>query len=204
MFTITPAAPANFPAAAAVLAEAFEHDTVMASLVAGTDQPRTRLTLLFEALLRSAAPRGIRIDLARRDNDGAIIGAAIWELPGYRASTLARVGELPALMRALGWRGLWAAARLQSRLASYRPAEPHWYLAEIGVGSAARGAGVGSALLANRLGAIDAAGEAAYLESSNERNRALYQRMGFTPIGIIRDIRGAAPAAMWRPGVSRG
>lgn len=202
MFTITPAAPADVPAAAAVMAEAFERDTVMASLTAGSDQPRVRLAELFGALMRSGSLRAGRIDLARRDDDGRILGAAIWEAPDHRTSLLRRLTELPTFVRALGWGGLRTAMRLQSRLAVHRPAEPHWYLAQIGVSAEARGAGVGSALLASRLGVIDSTGLPAYLESSNERNRALYRRMGFANIATISGLPNASPAAMWRAPVA--
>lgn len=198
MFTITPAAAADVPAAAAVLAEAFERDTVMGSLTSGSDQSRIRLAELFGALMRSGPLHGGRIDLARRDEDGAILGAAIWETPGHRTSFLRQLAELPAFARALGWDGLRAGMRIQSRLAAHRPAEPHWYLAQVGVGAEARGSGVGSALLASRLGAIDATGLPAYLESSNERNRALYRRMGFVSIATISGVPNASPAGMWR------
>lgn len=204
MFTITPAAPADVPAAAAVLAEAFTHDTVMATLLARADRPHDRLVELFGALMRSGALHAGRIDLARRDDDGEILGAAIWEPPGHRTSLARQLTELPAFTRALGWQGLRAAARLQGRLAAHRPAEPHWYLAEIGVSARARGTGVGSALLRSRLGAIDAAGQPAYLESSNEKNRALYRRMGFVTIAMITGVKDALPAAMWRAPVPLG
>lgn len=202
MFTITPAAPADVPAAATILAEAFERDTVMGSLTSASDQPRVRLAELFGALMRSGSLHAGRIDLARRDEDGAILGAAIWELPGHRTSLLRQVAELPAFARALRWRGLRAAMRLQSRLAAHRPAEPHWYLAQIGVGAEARGAGVGSALLKSRLGMIDATGLPVYLESSNERNRGLYRRLGFASIATISGVPNVSPAAMWRAPVA--
>jgi ribosomal protein S18 acetylase RimI-like enzyme len=198
MFTIAPAAPADVPAAAAVLAGAFERDTVMTTLTSGSDQPRARLTELFGALMRSGSLHAGRVDLARRDEDGQILGAAIWEAPGRRTSLLRQVAELPAFARALGWAGLRAAIRLQSRLAVHRPAEPHWYLAQIGVSAEARGAGVGSALLNSRLRTIDTTGQPAYLESSNERNRALYRRAGFSTIATVSGIPNASPAAMWR------
>jgi ribosomal protein S18 acetylase RimI-like enzyme len=198
MFTITPAAPADVPAAATVLAEAFEHDTVMGSLTSGSDRPRARLAELFGALMRSGSLHAGRIDLARRDRDGAILGAAIWETPQHRTSLLRQLAELPGFVRALGWHRLGEAVRLQSRLAAHRPAEPHWYLAQIGVSAEARGTGVGSVLLRSRLQAIDATGLPAYLESSNERNRALYRRMGFATIAAVPALQDVTPAAMWR------
>jgi len=199
MFTITPASHADIPETAAVLASAFVGDTVMSTLVHGDDRER-RLTGLFAALMRSGALRTGRVDVARRDSDGLILGAAIWDAPAHRASLAAQLRELPGFVRALGVRGLVSAARLQGVLARHRPSEPHWYLAEIGVSEQARGAGVGSALLTSRLRKIDALEQPVYLESSNERNRALYRRHGFTRMRTIAGIASAAPAAMWREG----
>lgn len=201
MFTILPASPADVPAAAAVLGEAFAHDVVMGSLVMGDHRP-ARFARLFTALMRAGALRTGLVDLARRDDDGVVLGAAIWEAPGRHASLLDQARELPDFVRALGAGGLRRALRLQSVLARHRPAEPHWYLAQIGVGRDARGTGVGGALLRSRLARIDSEEAPAYLESSNERNRALYQRLGFEVIGAIPGVPGAAPASMWRSGAA--
>ncbi|WP_285042903.1 GNAT family N-acetyltransferase [Plantibacter sp. LMC-P-059a] len=197
MFTIAPASPADLEEAAAVLATAFRQDTVTSTLVSGADRGR-RLALLFQAMLRSGAASSSRVDLARRDTDGVVLGVAVWEMPDARHSLLDQARQLPMFVRALGLRGLPRAMRLQRTLAAHRPAEPHWYLAQIGVGDGARGAGVGGALLESRLRAIDAAALPTYLESSNERNRALYRRSGFRSIASITGIPGVAPAAMWR------
>ncbi|RII89814.1 N-acetyltransferase, partial [Clavibacter michiganensis] len=79
-----------------------------------------------------------------------------------------------------------------------RPGLPHWRLAEVGMGAAARGLGVGSALLAHGLARVDADGSAAYLESSTARNRALYLRNGFAELGALTGLAGSRPVAMWR------
>lgn len=197
MFTIAPASPADLEEAAAVLATAFRQDTVTSTLVSGSDR-ECRLALLFEAMMRSGAPSSGRVDLARRDTDGVVLGVAVWETPDARHSVLDQVRQLPRFARALGLRGLPRAMHLQRTLALHRPVEPHWYLAQIGVGDGARGAGVGGALLESRLRAVDAAGLPVYLESSNERNRALYRRSGFRSIASITGIPGVTPAAMWR------
>ena len=148
--------------------------------------------------MRAGALRSGRIDLARRESDGLLLGAAIWQQPGQRPSLLTQACELPGFVRALGWRGLRDAIRVHTILTRHRPTEPHWYLAQIGVSAEARGAGVGSALLRSRLEKIDAEALPAYLESSNERNRALYRRHGFESIGTIAGVPNARPAAMWR------
>lgn len=71
------------------------------------------------------------------------------------------------------------------------PQEPCWYLPIIGVDPAMQGRGVGSALLRYALARSDADGVPAYLESSNPRNIALYERHGFE---VIRTIQvGSSP-----------
>lgn len=198
MPTITPASLADVPAAAAVLAEAFAGDPVLAAVTGRPSPTADLLARLFAPVLRSGAlPLG-GVDLARRA-DGEIVGVAVWEPPGARSHLLSQVLELPAFVAALGLRGLRHAARVQSRMAAHRPAAQHWYLAQIGAATSARGTGVGSALLGSRLARIDAEGAAAYLESSNERNRRLYAREGFQEVAPIDGIPGARPMSMWRP-----
>lgn len=197
MFTIAPASPADIPAAAAALASAFAHGTTIGSLVNGANR-ESRLAGLFRALMHAGAFHAGRVDLARRDSDGVVLGAAIWEEPGRRPSLLTHARQLPGFVHALGWRGLRPAIRVQTALARHRPIEPHWYLAQIGVSAVARGTGLGSALLRSRLEKIDGEGLPAYLEASNERNRALYQRHGFERIATIEGIPNARPTGMWR------
>lgn len=192
---ITPARERDLPAAAAVLAHAFRDDPVMAAILPG-GRRLERLSTLFEAMLRGAAFETGSVDLARRADDDRILGVAAWEGPGS-ASLPWR--HLPGYLSALGVMGLARAAVLSSRLARHRPRSPHWYLAQIGVSPAARGLGVGGALLRSRLETLDVTRETAYLESSTADNRRLYGRLGFEAIAPIRGIRGASPMAMLRP-----
>ena len=202
--SITAARPDQLDAAAAVLAEGFRDDPVMRGFVPRGPRRHARLVDLFAAMMRSI-PRARRtVDVAVVDGD--VVGAAVWEAPRTRASSplslpvsWEELGQLPRYLRALGLVGLVPAARHQATLAAPRPRLPHWYLGEIAVGDAARGLGVGTSLIEHRLAAVDEAGDAAYLESSTERNRALYRRMGFVELGPIRGLPGATPAAMWRP-----
>jgi ribosomal protein S18 acetylase RimI-like enzyme len=71
------------------------------------------------------------------------------------------------------------------------PTEPHWYLPIIAVEPAQQGRGLGAALLRHALARCDADGLPAYLESSNPRNIALYQRHGFEVQGAIQ--AGSSP-----------
>lgn len=201
MYTISPASPADLPAVASVLARAFEGDPVLAAVTGRPSPTAEALARLFAPLLRSGAlPLG-GVDVARRA-DGDVVGAAVWEPPGTTKHLLRQIVELPSFVGALGLRGIRHALRTQGLLAKHRPAEKHWYLAQIGAIASARGTGVGSALIESRLSRIDAEGAPAYLEASNERNRRLYAREGFQAIAPITGIDGARPTAMWRPGTS--
>lgn len=77
-------------------------------------------------------------------------------------------------------------AAVIEEMGRYHPLEPHWYLPFIGVEPAWQGHGLGSALLRSSLARIDADGLPAYLESTNPRNRPLYERHGFEALGEIR------------------
>ncbi|MBA3887455.1 MAG: GNAT family N-acetyltransferase [Acidobacteria bacterium] len=72
------------------------------------------------------------------------------------------------------------------QMGAFHPEEPCWYLPLIGVDPAHQGRGHGSALLRYALERCDRDGVPAYLESSNPRNIALYERHGFEVLGSIQ------------------
>jgi ribosomal protein S18 acetylase RimI-like enzyme len=74
----------------------------------------------------------------------------------------------------------------------------HWYLFILGTEQAAQGQGLGSALLDHMLGRVDADGMPAYLESSSERNLALYGRHGFEVTSEVVIPGGPRIWLMWR------
>ena len=79
------------------------------------------------------------------------------------------------------------------------PKEPHWYLNVISTHPSHQGRGLGARALAAMLERIDAAHEAAYLESSNPRNMTLYRRHGFEEIGTPIELPdGPSLVPMWR------
>ncbi|QGQ17973.1 GNAT family N-acetyltransferase [Cellulomonas sp. JZ18] len=200
MILVTPAAPAHADEVAHVLAEAFEDDPVLAGVVGGPAGParRTRLLHLFGALVRSGPLRAGTVDVARREGDDRVLGAAVWQAPGAAPGLVGHLGQLPRLLRVDGPAGLLRAASVQRVLDAHRPRRPHWYLQEIGVRASARGLGVGGALVAARLAAVDGQDAPAFLESSTPRNRRLYRRHGFVETAPVRGLPGAAPTGMWR------
>jgi len=76
----------------------------------------------------------------------------------------------------------------------------HGYVPFIGVRPARQGNGLGTALLRDRLAALDAAGIPAYLEASSARSLRLYQRLGFVPQPTTVTLPDGPPLfPMWRP-----
>ncbi|MGW3662615.1 GNAT family N-acetyltransferase [Streptomyces sp. NPDC005141] len=75
----------------------------------------------------------------------------------------------------------------------------HAYLWMIGVAPERQGEGLGSALIESVLERCDREGLAAYLEASNDRSRALYERLGFVLTGRPLDLpEGPRMWPMWR------
>jgi ribosomal protein S18 acetylase RimI-like enzyme len=187
------AVPADLPALSTTLAEAFGDDPVWCWMV----PPRARharLERIFGALLRYAIPRGHVYTTADRQAVTMWAPPHEWKLP---TPAVARAA-LP-LLRATGTRLPRLLGRMGEidRLHEQQPAE-HWYLEFIGTTVAARGGGLGSALLADALARFDAAGLPVYLESSHERNLSFYRRHGFTVTGQPPMRSGPPQWTLWR------
>jgi ribosomal protein S18 acetylase RimI-like enzyme len=110
-------------------------------------------------------------------------GAALWLPPGVvpdgeAMGALVQSTAPPTVLADL--------PELSQQMASYHPAEPHWYLPLIGVDPARQGQGYGAALMKHVTTILDRAGSVAYLESTNPRNISLYERHGFEALGRIQ------------------
>lgn len=203
MSTIGSAAASEVEACARVVAEALRDDAVMRGMLPGEHDRVDRLTALHVAIFRAGPLRMGVIDVVR-DPAGAIVAVGAWEGPQPRgvAAALRRTTASLRLARAylalVGVRGLSAQLDDLRAYDECRPAGPHWYLADVAVSEAARGLGLGSALLEHRLRAVDAAGLPAYLEATTEGSRRLYERFGFVARGEV-PVRGVRPVAMLRP-----
>ena len=85
------------------------------------------------------------------------------------------------------------------RRANHPAQTPHAYLPFIAVSPEAQDLGIGSALLQHKLNQLDLAGRPAYLEASNQRSMALYERHGFEPMPHLIQIAGGPMLyPMWR------
>ena len=123
-------------------------------------------------------------------------GAALWLPPQVHVDENA-VCEVIESTVAASTRG--DVYTLFGQMMAYRPAEPHWYLFQIGVDPASQGKGYGSALMTYTLEQCDRDHAPAYLESSNPRNISLYQRHGFEALGTIQIGTSPPVVPMLRP-----
>lgn len=191
---------ADFSEVARMLAGALADDPVYAEFIGGGRSREPALRRFFRAYLRSAASHRLLVDLIR-DRSGAIIAASIWERSelGRDSAVLTQVAHAVAFFGALGPKGVLRALRMQRLLEQHRPVEPHVYLMAIGVQRTRRGDGIGSSLLEHRLRQLDAAAEAAYLESTTPEDRRFFDRHGFVGGAIVQGLSSARPSAMFRP-----
>ncbi|MEB4615877.1 GNAT family N-acetyltransferase, partial [Leucobacter sp. M11] len=81
------------------------------------------------------------------------------------------------------------------------PAAPagSWTLETVGVDPAHQGAGLGTAVTRAGLGYIDARGDVVALETSDERNVRLYERLGFAVVAHTEVPGGPGVTSMVRP-----
>ena len=107
-------------------------------------------------------------------------GAVFWYPPGVHPDGQA----FGALLQEAGVAGM--VAPVWEQVGPYEPDEPHWYLRQIGVDPAARGSGLGSALLRAGLEEVDRVGARAYLEATSLASKSLYERHGFVSLGEIK------------------
>jgi ribosomal protein S18 acetylase RimI-like enzyme len=186
---------ADAPRLAQALASAFQDDPVIAWIFPDEQRRRRVLPAFMEFRLRMLA---FPHDEVWMTAGGA--AAAVWLPPPgrWQLSRPQRLRLLPALVRFLGLRTASVLAGLD-RMEERHPHDPsHWYLFILGTEQAAQGRGLGSALLAQVLARVDADRMPAYLESSNERNIALYRRHGFEVASEVAIPGGPRIWPMWR------
>ena len=183
------ATPADHEAAAEALALAFVDDPGWAHLLPDAESRGERLLRFFSAEIENVVPEHRELWVTE---DGS--GAALWGRPGRWRVPFARTARpLRSMIEVFG-RRLGVALWSQLRFERLHPRHPqHWYLHYVGVEPRRQGRGLGAALLAPVLEQCDRSGLHAYLESSSERNRVLYERQGFELTGTLNLPMGGPP-----------
>jgi ribosomal protein S18 acetylase RimI-like enzyme len=191
------AAQADLAGVAADLSAAFAADPLFDWFLRTDARRNAAREALFAFVVRRLAWGVGRIE--RPACGGA---AAIWmpfEFVGH-TPLIEELRTVPVMLRATGWSRFGRLAAMRADMDKHHPMNRrHAYLWFLGVTPAAQGHGVGSRLLKVATDRLDAAGEAAYLETQTERNVGLYRRHGFEVISEHR-CRPDAPMmwSMWR------
>ena len=113
---------------------------------------------------------------------------AIWLSPESRLDDDAIVQHLESTVAA---ENIGDLLEVLGQMDAGHPAEPHWYLAWLGVDTARQGRGLGNQLLTDCLNVIDADHAPAYLDNTNPVNVPFYERHGFRVTGESQ--QGACP-----------
>ena len=108
-------------------------------------------------------------------------GSSLWHPPGVEFDN----SSLEPTFEYIPSDRIEVVAKFFEEFEKYHP-EDAWYLSFIAVDPAQQRKGIGSFLLKEALQMIDERGDRAYLEASNEQNKALYERHGFVEIGRVQ------------------
>ena len=177
-----------------IAAEGFYDDPVMRWVLRDDARRLDQLRSMFGSLVRDTLPDRGQIHVAAdastamwRDADfdhhadaDSANADAYFEVGRYQPDELERLALLDAAMH------------------EAHPREPHWYLNVLSTLPERQGQGLGGAALQPVLQRCDADGVAAYLESTNPRNRTLYRRQGFVDGDEIAVGDGPTMLQMWR------
>jgi ribosomal protein S18 acetylase RimI-like enzyme len=124
-----------------------------------------------------------------------LIGAAFWMPPGtWHLGLLAQLRLLP-MMAVITRRDLPRLLGVLNAIETKHPHDHHYYLPLVGIAPDWQGRGFGSALLRPMLERCDRESVPAYLEATSPRNRALYERHGFT---VVEELRVKDSPPLWR------
>jgi ribosomal protein S18 acetylase RimI-like enzyme len=170
--------------ALSVLTLAFSFDPVMRWVYPDPQDYLKYFPQFLRAFASNAFPHGTGHYIAD------FVGAALWLPPNVHLDEEA-IGQL--LQSSVPERRHEEVFGILEQMGAYHPTEPHWYLPVIGIDPTQQGKGYGSTLLRFALEQVDRDGVPAYLESSNPRNNALYERHGFEVAGEIQ----AGSATLW-------
>ena len=189
---VTVAYPEQHDQAAQSLGRAFVDDPTMKSIIPDITDPverGRRLPGLFQAMLAIERRSGQPV-FAVIDDNGRVVAAAMSEgigHPGTLGLIATGLGQMPRIIRSIGWGGLMRALNLFSVLAENHPKEPHLYLQVLGCDPPFQGKGYGKALL-DRL-ALEAKArpeiQGVYLETAKEANVAFYASKGYEVLGEL-------------------
>ena len=187
---ITPATLSERAKVASILSSAFYDDPIFSWVYPDPVRRARSITPCFELFANAFIPHG-----ATYITDA---GVAMWAPTGVAIPSDSEAEEFAGTLMELS--GV-DSARMEAVVAtidSHHPHDPAAYLQFVGVEASRQGQGIGSAVMAPMLTACDRDGTAAFLVSTSERSRKLYERHGFGVIEVLR-VDDCPPLwNMWR------
>jgi ribosomal protein S18 acetylase RimI-like enzyme len=178
----------NRAAVIATLAEAFAHEPAFSFILPDDDARRRALKRVFGIVFDEDTKAGA-IFLTEQAE-----AVTAWRSPaqmheGRWEALRTRLPYLLAFGTAIG-----RAATVAGLIKANLPPEGCWYLHYAGSHSQHRGKGFGGAAIRAGLARADADGTAAWLETADEGNLALYQSLGFA---VVRQWQVPAGPRFW-------
>ena len=177
---------------ASALGRAFLDDPVFVWAIPERDRRQAVLPSFF-TLFTAAFQRHGHV---YRTADGT--AAALWAPPGVIAVGDDEAEAFGAALEEICGGDAARMIAISAVLEENHPHDPVWYLNFVGVEPAGQGRGLGSALLEHVLVVADRDRASAYLDATSTRNRALYERHGFTVTGELVVPDGPSFWPMWR------
>ena len=174
---IHPAAPADIPALAGVLARAFAADPMVVWPMATDDELERRIRRSFELVDTMYAAEG----WIHRAGGGLGVMSLIPPGGGERAHEIDL--DVAGAMAAITLDGGERYGRFWAWIEGCLPVERHWLLDQLAVEPSAQGRGIGTALLRFATEHAGADGLPLFLETGMARNVAFYERFGFAVMG---------------------
>ena len=188
---VTALYPEQHDQAADSLGRAFINDPTFKAIIPDITDPVERATHLadvFRGMLaierRSGQPVFGIVD------NGRVVAAALTEgvaHAGALGMVTTGLGQMPRMIGAIGFGGLWRGLNLVSVLSDNHPKEPHIYLQVLGCDPPFQGKGYGKALVDRLALEAKARPEIAgvYLETMTEANVAFYSSRGYEILGEL-------------------
>lgn len=182
----------------------------VAGLLAGAFQEvATAIWLVEDPVARVAAVQGqFEILVEHAVAHGGVVtagteGAVVWF---DRTTEEPSIPDYEARLRKACGSHYEAFAQLDRVMDEHHPAEPHNYVALVGVREDARGRGVASAMLRSHHAWLDETGTPAYLEAVSPQTARLYATLGYRPHGEPFRIGEGGPPLypMWREAARTG
>jgi ribosomal protein S18 acetylase RimI-like enzyme len=195
------------PAAAELIARAFDHYEMTRALIPDAAKRRQATAAMAMTRLYRAMPHGYVFAASdRRD----VQGVAVWLPPHVKPSSRPPLQVFPATARAVvvyagavprlpliiarSCRGLARYRRILRTRASAITSAPQWHLAILATDPQHQGRGVGSRLLDHMLERVDADSIGVWLETNHPGNVRLYEKFGFI---VTAHVEGEDPLPSW-------